>query len=222
MGLLVGCGYLTRAEPEARDAVRVAKALVGGDVAIVDACCGAPLRMAGDAEGFARAAAGMAETIARFERTLVVDAGCAETLRLHAPSRPAGVELLVEAAARELTRLGHLGAHAVRYHDPCRLGRGLGVYDAPRAILTRILGHAPAEFDTRRERATCAGGGGLLPVTMPGVASTIAEARLAEHARGGGGRVVTACASSLRAMRRAARGAVEIDDIVTWMARSLG
>lgn len=238
VGLLVGCGYLHRAESEARDAVRVARALTGEDVAIVEACCGAPLRMAGDDEGFARAAADMDAKLSRFERTLVVDAGCAETLRLHAAPalarderrRDAGTagdasrraELLVELAARELTRLGTLGPHPVRWHDPCRLGRGLGVYDAPRAVLTRILGHAPAEFATHRERATCAGGGGLLPLTMPENARAIAEGRVGEHARGGGGHVVTACASSLRTLRRAAGGQFAVDDIVTWMARSLG
>jgi hypothetical protein len=61
---------------------------------------------------------------------------------------------------------------------------------------------------------------------MPGVARTIAESRLASHARSGGGRVVTGCASSLIAMRRARAGAglgvgaEAVDDIVTWIARA--
>jgi hypothetical protein len=54
-------------------------------------------------------------------------------------------------------------------------------------------------------------------VTMPETARAIAETRLAEHERSGGGRVVTACASSLVAMRNAGG---EVDDIVTWIARS--
>jgi Fe-S oxidoreductase len=107
---------------------------------------------------------------------------------------------------------------SVRWHDPCQLGRGLGVYEAPRAVLTRVLGHAPEEFDTRRERASCSGAGGLLPVTMPETARGIAATRLAEHERAGGGRVVTGCASSLIAMRKAGGG--KVDDIVTWIARA--
>ena len=107
----------------------------------------------------------------------------------------------------------------VRYHDPCQLGRGLGIYDAPRAILTRALGRAPDEFDDRRERSACSGAGGLLPTTMPETARAIADARLGDHARNGGGRIVTACASSLLAMRRRA-GAVKVEDILTYIARA--
>jgi hypothetical protein len=57
---------------------------------------------------------------------------------------------------------------------------------------------------------------------MPEVARAIADARLAAHTRAGGGRVVTACASSLIALRRRARGTgVAVDDLVTWIARGL-
>ena len=79
------------------------------------------------------------------------------------------------------------------------------MYEAPRAVLTRALGRAPEEFDTRREKADLLGRRGLLPVTMPETSRTIAETRLGEHARSGGGRVVTACASSLISMRKARR-----------------
>ena len=107
----------------------------------------------------------------------------------------------------------------MRYHDPCQLGRGLGVYEAPRAVLTRALGRAPDEFDARRERAACSGGGGLLPVTMPANARTIARDRVDEHQRRGGGRIVTACASSLMSLRRA-NGTTRVDDLVSWIARA--
>ncbi|WP_394835070.1 (Fe-S)-binding protein [Pendulispora rubella] len=227
-GLLVGCTYLHKAGDEARDALEVARGLAGEDVGVVDGCCGMPLLMAGDAPGFARVAAEMGERLRRFERVTVVDAGCGAALRMHYPEIGVRVEpkvaLLVEWAAREATRFATLGKPAtesVRWHDPCKLGRGLGIYEAPRTVLTRILGEAPAEFDTRRERATCAGAGGLLPVTMPEPARIIAKTRLEEHARAGGGRVVTGCASSLHALRRAGSGDAAVDDIVTWMARSL-
>jgi Fe-S oxidoreductase len=110
----------------------------------------------------------------------------------------------------------------VRYHDPCQLGRGLGVYDAPRAVLARALGRAPDELDDRRERALCSGAGGLLPSTMPSVARAIADTRLEAHARAGGGRIVTACASSLLALRkRAASSSVAVDDLASWIARAI-
>jgi Fe-S oxidoreductase len=224
--LLIGCGYARKAKSEAKDAIRAAAGIMGGEVSLVEGCCGLPLFMAGDKEGFARRAASFAEETRGAEKIMVVDAGCAMTLRRHYASvgvrLDANVELVVERAAQELVRLEGApngSASKVRYHDPCQLGRGLGIYEAPRAVLTRILGHAPDEFDTRREKATCSGAGGLLPVTMPDVARTIARTRTDEHEHSGGGRIVTACASSLRAMRKDSQSPV--DDIVTWIARAV-
>ncbi len=224
--LLIGCGYVRRAPKEARDAIDAATALVRGPVALVEDCCGLPLLLAGDTRGFSQHASAFAERLRKTERVLVADAGCALALRVRYPEKSvrldAKVELLVERAAEELGSLERVAsaderARPVRWHDPCQLGRGLGVYEAPRAILTRALGRAPDEFDTRREKGTCSGAGGLLPSTMPATARTIAETRLAEHTSSGGGRVVTACASSLASLRKAGG---EVDDLVTWIARS--
>jgi hypothetical protein len=64
---------------------------------------------------------------------------------------------------------------------------------------------------------------------MPEASRSIADARLEEHERAGGGRIVTACASSLLAFRRragararATKGArpFPIDDLVTYLARA--
>jgi Fe-S oxidoreductase len=203
-------------------------------VSLVDGCCGLPLRLAGDREGFARHAALLAHSLEGRERVTVVDAGCAMTLRRRYADagvtlRPR-VELLVEQAARSLPRLKHVPRphdEDVRWHDPCQLGRGLGVYDEPRAVLTRALGRAPGEFarHERRERGACSGAGGLLPSTMPEVARDIASWRVAAHASAGGGRIVTACASSLLALRRASSAAasssIAVDDLASWIARAL-
>jgi hypothetical protein len=57
---------------------------------------------------------------------------------------------------------------------------------------------------------------------MPRVARAIADARLQAHGRAGGGRIVTACASSLIALRRrAARTGIAVDDLTTWIAWSV-
>ena len=223
--VLVGCTYLRGAMPEARHAIDAASALVRGPVAVAQACCGYPLLLAGAGHEFRLQAERFARETKRAKTILVADAGCAMALRVRyaeiGVELEAKVELLVERAARflgELTRVDHGDAGPVRYHDPCQLGRGLGVYDAPRAVLTRALGRAPDEFEGRRERATCSGAGGLLPATMPETSRTIADARLDEHEHAGGGRLITACGSSLLAFRR--RGRVPVDDLVTWIARA--
>ncbi|MBX3186196.1 MAG: (Fe-S)-binding protein [Labilithrix sp.] len=222
--VLVGCSYARSLPDEARDAVRATAKLVSSQVSVVEECCGAPLLYAGDTKRFREQGEKLARAIAGKERLVVIDAGCASTIRVHHAAAGVGmiapVEHFAERAARELGRLDRVeGLGELRYHDPCQLGRGLGVYDQPRAILSRALGRAPAEFDRRREDARCSGAGGLLPVTMPDTSRAIAAARVAEHDGAGGGTVVTACASSLRSFRK--QGAQALD-LVTVVARALG
>ncbi len=221
--VLPGCGYISKANDAARDIVNATARLAGEPVAISSGCCGLPLLYAGDHAAFAVHAERFAASIQNVERVIVADSGCAMALRKHYPAsgitvRPR-VELLVEVAARELGRLETIGSHeTIRYHDPCQLSRGLGVTEPPRTVLSRILGKSPAEFEKNREGGSCAGSGGLLPVTMPAVSKGISRSRADEHVRLGGGRVVTACASSLRAFRKSG---VDADDIATWILRAL-
>ncbi len=204
VSLMIGCGYARKLPDIARDAIAACKALVGAPM-LERECCGLPLKLAGDARAFAVHAERF-----RGRDIVAVDAGCARSLR----EAGANVTLLIEHAAERVTslRAGDV-ADAPHWHDPCQLGRGLGVYDAPRTVLTRVLGRAPREFDMRRERAECSGGGGLLPITMPENSLAIAK-----HRSEGVGEIVTACASSVLRFRAAGARA---SDIVTWIARAL-
>jgi heterodisulfide reductase subunit D len=47
----------------------------------------------------------------------------------------------------------------VTYQDPCRLGRHLGVYDPPRAVLGALPGIEVAEMPHTGRTATCCAGG---------------------------------------------------------------
>jgi Fe-S oxidoreductase len=126
---------------------------------------------------------------------------------------------LVELAGRHLERFGVVRAGApVRYHDGCALGRGLGMYDEPRALLERVTGQAPLELVTQRQLARCSGGGGILPVSMPDVARSAATQLAREHDSLGGGVLVTSCASSLSQMRRAG---AEVMDLITLLTEGL-
>lgn len=214
--LLVGCAYLRKAPAEARAIVRSAVAL-SGEVRLLSGCCGAPLLHAGDEAGFEAARAQVREGARGTARLVVGDPGCALVL-----AEPSAIPLVGLAAENpeKLRRIAGFGANAaVRFHDPCALGRGLSQYEAPRVVLERALGRAADEFERRREGALCSGGGALLPVAMPETSRGIAEQRLAEHGELGGGTLVTACAASLRRFRAEGERAL---DIATVIAQSLG
>ena len=106
----------------------------------------------------------------------------------------------------------------VRWHDPCQLGRGLGRYDEPRAILTAITGRAPSEFQRHHEHGECSGAGGLIPATRPETSRAIAASRIGEHDALGGGTIVTHCGSSLHRFRKSGARA---EDLVSLIARAI-
>jgi len=209
--LLLGCRYARVFPDEARAAIRLAKGLVG-PVRLLDDCCGAWQRAAGAPAEADAARARLARSLGDGTRLLVSDPRCALELRELAPTS------LVALASRHLERFQPLpGAARVRYHDSCALGRGLGLYDEPRALLSRVVGTA-LELETERELSRCSGGGGILPVSMPDVAKAAARRLTAEHARLGGGTLVTGCASSLSQLRRAGTQAV---DLITLLESAL-
>ncbi len=224
-----GCATV-EADPElARRGLRVVSRLFGEPVrAEAEICCGLHLLEAGDAAAFRHAARRFGERLASFRHVVFEEPGCLHAMKVLAPRM--GVSLpgasstwmhLAEAAEVRWRAASSWRARPevpVRYHDPCRLGRGLGVYNAPRRVLGRLLGRPPAEFTRRREDAECSGAGGLLPLTMPVEAQRIAESRAEEHRRLGGGIVVSCCPSAVRHLRgRGLRAAV----LTEWLDRAL-
>lgn len=239
VALLVGCGYARRFPDVARDAVRATMELTSAKVRPVRACCGLPLLHAGDRDGFEAAARRFAAEVERAPHVVAVDPGCARALLEEYPRvgvRLPRVELFVDLASGARSRLRQLdgdelaaafggagaaphgGAQsAVRWHDPCQLGRGLGRFDEPRAVLERIVQEVGG-FQRERASGECSGGGALLPVTRPATSRAIAGERVEEHRRAGGGLLVTHCASSLHRFRSAGEPA---QDLVTLVARAL-
>lgn len=217
--LLPGCSYVRHHPAEARAIWRVTQHVVDGEVRAARRCCGLPLLHAGDREAMKEHAQRLADEVADADLVIAADPGCARALMVDYEGRasaPAKVVPLVDLVYARLDRLPAFAIEgpAPRYHDPCQLGRGLGRYDEPRAILARICGEVPREFQRRRQAAECSGGGGLLPQTRPQTSAAMAEARLAEHRREGGGPLVTACGESLRRFRSQGAEAIDLWSLV--------
>ncbi len=84
----------------------------------------------------------------------------------------------------------------VSYHDPCYLGRGLGIYDAPRQVLAALEGVELVEMRRNRENSFCCGAkavGGY----FPDMAGWTAQQRLKDFAETGADVLITACAYCL-------------------------
>ena len=228
-----GCTASVVQPGQARDGFIATEALAEDDVAVVaSGCCGLPLLEAGDPEGFVRAARGFVHriTASGCETAVFLDPGCLYALRRVLPDLAPGItdedsarlEHLSEYAAARRSRLSAVAQEGpVRYQDPCRLGRGLGVYDAPRAVLEAILGRAPDEQHQRREAAECSGAGGQVPRTDPETARAIAEERMLDHRRAGGGQLVTACPGACHLLDEAS-GTNEVTSLASLLRRALG
>ena len=80
----------------------------------------------------------------------------------------------------------------VSYHDPCYLGRGLAIYDAPREILASLDGVELVEMERNRENSFCCGARGLGNY-LPNISEETARERLSEFQVTGAELLITAC-----------------------------
>ncbi|MCB1155298.1 MAG: (Fe-S)-binding protein [Deltaproteobacteria bacterium] len=104
------------------------------------------------------------------------------------------------------------------YHDSCRLGRDLGVYDPPRDILREVLAEPPAEFARNREKSECCGGQGAFPWIDQDASIQIAQRRLGEVYESEKRLLVTACPMCERQFRLADEK-LDVVDLVSVVAR---
>ncbi len=91
-------------------------------------------------------------------KTLVTS--CAECFRTFSKDYELDIEVMHISQILEKNRdkLGiETNGTIVTYHDPCRLGRHMDVYDAPRNVLSNVKGLTLKELDYAREDAQCCG-----------------------------------------------------------------
>ncbi len=118
-----------------------------------------------------------------------------------------------------------LDSEVVTYHDPCHLGRGQGIYDAPRKILQSIKGVRYKEANRNRENSFCCGGGGLLPTGFPTIADELALERALEMKNTGAHVFISACPAckeNLKIAAKKVKGRTRVFDLTELVSEALG
>ena len=109
----------------------------------------------------------------------------------------------------------------VTYHDSCHLGRGCGVYAAPRTILRAIPGIQLVEMGRNRRWAWCCGGGGGVPEADPELAQWNAADRMREARETGAELVLTSSALCQRSFADLKPAALPVQDLLEFALQAV-
>lgn len=96
----------------------------------------------------------------------------------------------IENCKLKVGNSGHTGP--VTYHDPCHLGRQMGVYDEPREVIKK-LGYDIKEMTLNKIESYCCGGGGGVQSNEPELSNRIARDRLHQAKETGAPMLITTC-----------------------------
>ena len=222
--------------PVLRDAVRVLKAL-GVELGYMGAdepCCGAPLYHMGLRNEFAANAEKACEKLksSGVRKIISIVPSCTHALRNLFPKTVPGFDIEVRhfieivAGKIEQVKLKYPQKAKVVYHDPCQLGRYMGLFEQPRHVLRSIHNVELVETEwTSGEWSTCCGGGGGFEAVFPDMSQTLATNRVKELAETGADIIATHCPGCLMQLRsglkQLKKGNIEVVDLATLIARSL-
>ncbi len=131
-------------------------------------CCGESIRKTGNEELFKRLSKDNIKNFidSEVKNILVSSPHCYYTYKNEYSSYKVNfevihvVELLFQLLKKGLLKTEKEFPKKVVYHDPCYLGRHLGIYDEPREVLKSIKGLQLLTMEEEREDALCCGMGG--------------------------------------------------------------
>ena len=101
-------------------------------------------------------------------------------------------QLLADAFKGGRLKSKNSGKIKVSYHDPCYLGRGLGIFDAPREVVGALKGVELVEMVRNRENSFCCGAR-TLGDYVPNLSEDTARERIKEFEVTGADLLITAC-----------------------------
>lgn len=101
-------------------------------------------------------------------------------------------ELLLDSFSKGKLKSKKMEKVKVSYHDPCFLGRGLGIYEPPRKVLSFLDRVELVEMERNRENSFCCGARGLSDY-FPNFSEETAKERINEFKETKADLLITAC-----------------------------
>ena len=185
VGYFAGCTATYRSKKTSAASLSILKKL-GVDFTTVDeVCCGSVMQRIGwDEKDVVELMKKNVEAIKSLGvETLVLScAGCYRMFKKEYPKFvdvPFRVLHMTEFLQEQEIDLKPLKGVAT-YHDPCHLGRHVGVYEAPRAVISKIPELEFKEMEFNRQFSHCCGGGGGVRSAFPEQSGDIARTRVDE------------------------------------------
>ncbi|MFX1279582.1 MAG: (Fe-S)-binding protein [Promethearchaeota archaeon] len=150
-----------------------------------EVCCGSVGMRTGDRNSFEKVAEENAKLFRErgIKRIITSCAGCYRTFKRDYGDKLGGIEILhsveylKDIITKNKSKLKNLGIKTT-YHDPCHLGRHMGIYEEPRDILSKISDLT--EMKTNRFAAMCCGAGGGVRKGFPELSMDMAKNRIKE------------------------------------------
>ena len=159
-------------------------------------CCGHDELWQGNSEEFERLKDHNTKALKESGiKTLVTT--CAECTRTFAVDYELDIEVLhiSQFLERNQDKLKLKGSGTVTYHDPCRLGRHMEVFDAPRNLIAQVDGVNMVELENTREDCQCCGVSAWLGCSTESKALLVNKLEEAEQT--GAATLLTTCTKCL-------------------------
>jgi len=205
LAYFVGCTSSYREKEIAISTVRILNTL-GIEFKILEneSCCGSPVYMTGQVD-YARKIA--EDNVKMFkdsgiEKIITSCAGCYRALKDIYPKKfgiKHGIEVLhlpefiLSNVKNGTIKFKQELNMKITYHDPCHLGRHMGIYKEPRAVLEKIPGIELVEMNRNKHNAWCCGSGGGVRSAFKDLSEFAARERIEEAKDTDASAIVSSC-----------------------------
>ncbi|MFX1343648.1 MAG: (Fe-S)-binding protein [Promethearchaeota archaeon] len=166
-------------------------------------CCGSPVYMTGQTDKAKEIAITNVELFQNegIETIITACAGCYRTLKetypkkfelnhgikvLHLP------EFLLDKVNNNEIEFNSLNMK-ITYHDPCHIGRHMGIYESPRELLNNIPGIELIEMERNKENSWCCGAGGGVRSEFKDLSRFAANERIEEAKETDAEAIISCC-----------------------------